>query len=81
MDVKKHLRMFVMLVIAVFSVIFVFLFVSMFFVIKMLIDDGGIYALNAGDMIGHLLIMLFSAGIIYFSLKISCRFKAADSTG
>lgn len=80
MDIKKYLRMFVMLVIAVFSVIFVF-FVSMFFVIKMLIDDGGIYTLNAGDMIGHLLIMLFSAGIIYFLLKISCRFKAADSTG
>lgn len=76
MDIKKYLRMFVMLVIAVFAVIFVFFFVSMFFVIKMLIDDGAIYALNAGDMIGHLLIMFFSAGIIYFLLKISCRLKS-----
>lgn len=76
MDIKKYLRIFLMLVVAVFAVIFVFLFVSMFFVIKVLIHDGGIYALNAGDMIGHLLIMLFSAGIIYFSLKISCRLKS-----
>lgn len=76
MDIKKYLRAFVMLVIAVFAVIFVFFFVSMFIVLKEMAEDGGIYAFNSGNLIGHLLILLFSAGILYFSLKISCRLKS-----
>lgn len=75
MDIKKYLRIFLMLVVAVFAVIFVFFFVSMFIVLKEMIDNGGIYAFNSGNLIGHLLILLFSAGIIYFSMKISCRLK------
>lgn len=75
MDARKYFRFFMIAVSSVFACILVFMFCSMLFVIKMLLDDGGIYAFNSGNFIGHLLIILFSAGILYFSIKITRRLK------
>lgn len=71
MDSKKYFKIFMFFISFVFFAFFCFFFVSAIFSIKRIIEDGGIYSFNSGDLIGHLLILLVTLGCFYFSIKTS----------
>lgn len=71
MDSKKHFKMFMVFISFLFFAFFCFVFVSAIFSIKRIVENGGIYSFNSGDLIGHLLILLIIVGCLYFSIKTS----------
>lgn len=69
MNLKLILRYFLILFSSVFFILSAGTLISLFFVVKEIVDDGGLYGVNSGNLAGHLVILFFSMGCFYFSLK------------
>jgi len=69
MNLKLILRYVLILFSSVFFILSVGTLISLFFVVKEIVDDGGLYGVNSGNLAGHLVILFFSMGCFYFSLK------------
>ncbi len=66
---------------SIFFAISAYTLISLLFVIKEMINDGGIYGVNSGNLAGHLIILFFSMGCFYFSAKTTQRIKNGNSFG
>lgn len=75
MECKRHLRLLVVALSCLLPLLFLFMLFSTGFAIKRIIDDGGIYSFNSGDLVGHLLILFLLSGCLYFSIKTSLLMK------
>lgn len=72
------MRLMYYFLVALSVVIFSFIvFVAYSFVTTLydVYEVGGLYPLNYADVVGHLLVMMFSLGCFYFSIKSARKFK------
>ncbi len=69
MNLNLILHYVLMLFSSVFLILSIATLISLSFVVKEIVDAGGLYGVNSGNLAGHLVILLFSMGCFYFSLK------------
>jgi hypothetical protein len=75
MGYKKYFKLFMAMMSILLLIFILFMVFSTGFAIKRIVDDGGIYSFNSGDLVGHLLILFLLSGCLYFFIKASLLVK------
>ncbi len=75
MNIKKLVYFSMMALSSALFLFMLFTIYSFVIIMQYIYDVGGLSPFNYSDVVGHILILFFSLGCLYFSLKTTLKLK------